>query len=70
MEQDRLAQSQKAWLGSAGQTMPSPGPGGPGINSYGSPSPNLQSGEAPEKSWIQQEKEKKEYLSRLARTSP
>ena len=66
VEQDRLAQSQKTWPGSAGQAMLSPGPGGPGMNSYGSPSANLQSGEAPEKSWIQQEKEKKEYLSRFS----
>src|ERR1019366_3175251 len=45
VEQDRLAQSQKAWPGSAGQAMLSPGPRGPGMT-YGSPSANLQSGEA------------------------
>ena len=65
VEQERLTQAKKGWGGSAGQAMLSPGSGGPGMNPYGSPSANLQPGEAPEKSWIQQEKEKKEYLSRF-----
>ncbi len=52
-EQAQLAQAKRSLDGAVSQQTFSPGSGGPGMNS-------------PDKSWIQQEKEKREYLSRFA----
>jgi type IV secretory pathway VirB10-like protein len=57
-EQEKLDQARKAW---AIQPPLSPGSGGPGMNSYGSPG-----SEPPQQSWVEQEKEKREYLARFA----
>src|SRR5262245_47479890 len=57
VEQAQLAQS-KASAVRADPTTASPVSGGPGTSAYGSPS-----GEEPQKSWLQEEKEKKDYQS-------
>lgn len=66
VEQAQLAQTKQAWVVATGQAMPSAGSGETAGNSYPSPPANLQSGEAPQKSWLQQEKEKRNYLSLFA----
>jgi type IV secretion system protein TrbI len=63
-EQAQLSQAKKAWSGSGYQYI-SPGSEGPGGNFYASPMGSSQS-EPTQKSWIQQEREKRDYESRFA----
>jgi type IV secretion system protein VirB10 len=56
--QDRMTSADAASL--------SPGSGGPGMNSYASPSANYRSDNQPQDSSIQQDMEKRRYLSRFA----
>src|SRR3989442_11750877 len=62
-EQAELAWTKKALAGASNQQMLSPDLGGSGIGSSALP-PNLQP--TAQKSWVEQEKEKREYLSRFA----
>jgi type IV secretion system protein VirB10 len=62
IEQMQLAQTKKAFAGADGQAIRSQGSGEPSAN-FGS---NTQPEAERQRSWIQQEREKKEYLSRFA----
>src|SRR5712691_7328007 len=64
-EQAELAWTKKALAGASNQQMLSPDLGGSGIGSSALP-PNLQPTPVAQKSWVEQEKEKREYLSRFA----
>ena len=64
-EQAELAWTKRALAGAANQQMLSPDLGGSGIGSSALP-PNLQPTPVAQKSWVEQEKEKREYLSRFA----
>jgi len=64
-EQEELARNKRALAGATNQQTLSPGLVAPGMNSYSSPSENPQSAQE-QKSWVQQEKEKREYLSHFA----
>src|SRR5712691_9733176 len=64
-EQAELAWTKKALAGASNQQMLSPDLGGSGIGSSALP-PNLQPTSVAQKSWVEQEKEKREYLSRFA----
>src|SRR5437879_3236395 len=64
-EQAQLAWTKRALAGAANQQMLSPDLGGSGIGSSALP-PNSQPTSAAQKSWVEQEKEKREYLSRFA----
>src|SRR5713226_280211 len=65
-EQAELAWTKRAFTGASNQRMLSPDLGGSGIGSSAL-APNLQPTPVePQKSWVEQEKEKREYLSRFA----
>ena len=64
-EQAELAWTKRALAGASNQQMLSPDLGGSGIGSSALP-PNLQPTPVAQKSWVEQEKEKREYLSRFA----
>src|SRR5437879_4742502 len=66
-EQAQLAWTKRALAGASNQQMLSPDLGGSGIGSSALPPSNLQATAVePQKSWVEQEKEKREYLSRFA----
>src|SRR2546426_4615061 len=64
-EQAQLAWTKKALARASNQQMLSPDLGGSGIGSSALP-PNSQPTSVAQKSWVEQEKEKREYLSRFA----
>ena len=66
-EQAQLAWTKKALGGATNRQNLSPDSGALGVDSYSSPPANWQSAsEAPQKSWVEQEKEKRAYLARFA----
>jgi type IV secretory pathway VirB10-like protein len=66
-EQAELARTKTEFAGATNQPMLSPGSGGPGMSSYAPPSATLQSEQGTsQESWVREEKEKREYLSRFA----
>src|SRR5437660_7545756 len=64
-EQAELAWTKRALTGAANQQMLSPDLGGSGIGSSALP-PNLHPTSVAQKSWVEQEKEKREYLALFA----
>src|SRR5437660_8568658 len=65
-EQVELAWTKRALAGASNQQMLSPDLGGSGMGSSALPPSNLQPTPVAQKSWVEQEKEKREYLSRFA----